>query len=122
MSIVAPHINAAIVFNTDHRTVRAVFGTMCVPNLLGAAATRESMEYFLNAGFDEVDTSILYEKARTEATLGANVLSCSHFFILLDQHSTQVYFRWPSTAYTSLGAGSLSTLLLVKVASATRVQ
>ncbi len=80
-------------FNTDSRigappTVQAVFGTMSVPNLLDAAATRESMEYFLNAGFDEVDTSILYEKAGTEETLGARKLSCSH---------PHVYCLWPST-------------------------
>eukprot|EP00903_Cladosiphon_okamuranus_P014597 g13537.t1 len=50
--------------------VRAVFGTMSVPNLLDGAATRESLAYFLNAGFDEIDTAILYEKAGTEATLG----------------------------------------------------
>lgn len=54
---------------------------MSVPNLLDAAATRECLEYFLNTGFNEVDTSILYEKAGTEATLGA-CLCCESYSAL----------------------------------------
>lgn len=68
---------------------------MAVPNLLDAAATRESLQYFLDAGFDEVDTSILYEKSGTEATLGVHVLSFSRWpYFLLDVH-TQCVDHWP---------------------------
>lgn len=90
-----PSYMNAVVSNTDSEigtppTVRAVFGTMTVPNLLDAAATRESLQYFLNAGFDEVDTSSLYEKSGTEATLGAFVLSCGSWpYSLLDVDTQQ---------------------------------
>lgn len=51
-------------------TVRAVFGTMSIPDPLKPDAARESLEYFLAAGFDEIDTAILYQEGATEETLG----------------------------------------------------
>lgn len=68
---------------------------MTIPNLLDATAARESLEYFLKAGFDEVDTSILYEKVGTEATLGAYVLCLSawrYLLLVLDVHAYEIIY------------------------------
>lgn len=45
-------------------------GTMSIPNPLGAAAAQEALDYFSAAGFDEIDSAILYQEGATEATLG----------------------------------------------------
>ncbi|CAM9971771.1 unnamed protein product [Hapterophycus canaliculatus] len=43
---------------------------MSIPEPLGAADAKEALEYFLAAGFDEIDTAILYQDGKTEETLG----------------------------------------------------
>lgn len=50
--------------------VSAVFGTMSIPDPLDAAAAREALDYFFAAGFDKIDTAIIYQGGATEATLG----------------------------------------------------
>lgn len=52
------------------RRVSAVLGTMSIPNPLDASNAREAMNYFLAAGYDEIDTAILYQDGKTEMTLG----------------------------------------------------
>lgn len=43
---------------------------MSIPSPLGAAATREALDYFLAAGFDQIDTAIMYQGGKSESTLG----------------------------------------------------
>ncbi|CAM9737568.1 unnamed protein product [Ectocarpus sp. 4 AP-2014] len=43
---------------------------MSIPEPLDTAAAREALEYFHAAGFDEIDTAILYQDGATETTLG----------------------------------------------------
>ena len=50
--------------------IPAVLGTMSIPDPLDAVAAQEALDYFLAAGFDEIDTAILYQGGATEATLG----------------------------------------------------
>eukprot|EP00752_Nemacystus_decipiens_P002716 g2536.t1 len=50
--------------------IPAVLGTMSIPDPLDAIAAQEALDYFLAAGFDEIDTAILYQGGATEATLG----------------------------------------------------
>ncbi|CAM9475110.1 unnamed protein product, partial [Sphacelaria rigidula] len=54
------------------KTVRvsAVLGTMSIPGQLDIAGARESLEYFLDAGFDMVDSAIIYQGGKTEMALG----------------------------------------------------
>ncbi|CBJ32468.1 conserved unknown protein [Ectocarpus siliculosus] len=51
-------------------SIPAVLGTMSIPEPLDTAAAREALEYFHAAGFDEIDTAILYQGGATETTLG----------------------------------------------------
>ena len=55
--------------------VTTVLGTMSIPNPLNAAATREALDYFKAAGFDEVDTATMYQGGLTESTLGERAFS-----------------------------------------------
>ncbi|CAM9765046.1 unnamed protein product [Ascophyllum nodosum] len=55
---------------TTPAKVTTVLGTMSIPNPLNAAATREALDYFKAAGFDEVDTATMYQGGLTESTLG----------------------------------------------------
>lgn len=50
--------------------IPAIFGSMSVPEPLNAVAAREALDYFLSAGFDQIDSAILYQEGRTDATLG----------------------------------------------------
>lgn len=50
--------------------VSTIFGTMSIPNPLNEGATREALSYFREAGFDEVDTAIMYQGGTSEMTLG----------------------------------------------------
>lgn len=50
--------------------IRAVLGTMSIPDPLDVEPAREALEYFLAAGFDQIDTAILYQAGATEASLG----------------------------------------------------
>lgn len=43
---------------------------MSIPGQLDMAGARESLEYFLAAGFDRIDSAILYQGGKTEITLG----------------------------------------------------
>ncbi|CAN0549815.1 unnamed protein product, partial [Laminaria digitata] len=52
------------------KKIPAIFGSMSMPDPMGAEAAREALEYFLSAGFDQIDTAILYQAGATEATLG----------------------------------------------------
>lgn len=76
--------------NRPKRKIPAVFGTMSIPEPLGAADAKEALEYFLAAGFNEIDTAILYQDGKTEETLGAcelqttNALSGLLHFLLAD--------------------------------------
>lgn len=58
------------------KTVRvsAVLGTMSIPGQLDIAGARESLEYFLDAGFDMVDSAIIYQGGKTEMALGERAL------------------------------------------------
>eukprot|EP00904_Undaria_pinnatifida_P003317 jgi/Undpi1/12987/HiC_scaffold_7.g02651.m1 len=50
--------------------VATVLGTMNIPNPLDEGAARQALEYFSAAGFDEIDTAIMYQGGKTETTLG----------------------------------------------------
>ncbi|CAM9764768.1 unnamed protein product [Ascophyllum nodosum] len=50
--------------------IPAVLGTMSIPDPLDTDAAREALDYFYAAGFDKIDTAILYQNGMTEATLG----------------------------------------------------
>lgn len=50
--------------------ITAVLGTMSIPDPLNATDAKEALDYFLAAGFDKIDTAILYQGGATEATLG----------------------------------------------------
>lgn len=50
--------------------VATVLGTMSIPVPLAAPATREALDYFAAAGFDEIDTAIMYQGGNSEKTLG----------------------------------------------------
>ncbi|CAN0346786.1 unnamed protein product [Ascophyllum nodosum] len=50
--------------------ISAVLGTMSIPDPLDADAASEALDYFYAAGFDKIDTAILYQSGMTEATLG----------------------------------------------------
>lgn len=43
---------------------------MSIPNPLDEASTREAVNYFRAAGFDQVDTAIMYQGGKSEVTLG----------------------------------------------------
>lgn len=43
---------------------------MSMPDPLSVPLAREALDYFLAAGYDEVDTAILYQGGKTEVTLG----------------------------------------------------
>lgn len=43
---------------------------MGIPDPMGASAARDALDYFHAAGFNRVDTAILYQEGKTEATLG----------------------------------------------------
>lgn len=47
---------------------------MSIPNPLDAPATREALDYFAAAGFDEVDTAIMYQGGNSERSLGEGLL------------------------------------------------
>lgn len=47
-----------------------MLGTMNIPNPLDEGAARQALEYFSAAGFDEIDTAIMYQGGKTETTLG----------------------------------------------------
>lgn len=51
-------------------SIPAVLGANTIPEPLDKAAAQEALEYFLAAGFDEIDTAILYQAGATAATLG----------------------------------------------------
>lgn len=55
-------------------SIPAVLGTMSIPEPLDTATAREALEYFHAAGFDEIDTAILYQDGATETTLGTYTL------------------------------------------------
>lgn len=55
-----------------------MFGTMSIPDPLDAAAAREALDYFFAAGFDKIDTAIIYQGGTTETTLGINVPTGKH--------------------------------------------
>ncbi|CAM9231442.1 unnamed protein product [Ectocarpus sp. 12 AP-2014] len=50
--------------------VATVLGTMSIPAPLDAEATREALDYFAARGFDQIDTAIMYQGGKSEATLG----------------------------------------------------
>ncbi|CAN0046946.1 unnamed protein product [Pylaiella littoralis] len=50
--------------------VATVLGTMSIPVPLNAASTREALNYFSAAGFDEIDTAIMYQGGKSEKALG----------------------------------------------------
>lgn len=54
--------------------VATVLGTMSIPVPLDAAATREALDYFAAAGFDEIDTAIMYQGGKSENALGESSL------------------------------------------------
>lgn len=58
----------------DVPRVSTVLGTMTIPNPLGKDATREALDYFLAAGYDEIDTALIYQEGKTEVTLGKGPL------------------------------------------------
>lgn len=43
---------------------------MSIPNPLDEKSTREALEYFRAAGFDQIDTAIMYQGGKSEVTLG----------------------------------------------------
>lgn len=43
---------------------------MSIPNPLDAQATCEALDYFAAAGFNDVDTAIMYQGGKSESTLG----------------------------------------------------
>ena len=45
---------------------------MSIPNPLDEGATREALQYFSAAGFEEIDTAIMYQGGKSETTLGDN--------------------------------------------------
>lgn len=51
-------------------SIPAVLGANTIPDPLDKAAAQEALKYFLAAGFDEIDTAILYQEGATTATLG----------------------------------------------------
>lgn len=59
-------------------SIPAVLGTMSIPEPLDTVAAREALEYFHAAGFDEIDTAILYQDGATETTLGTHVRAPAH--------------------------------------------
>lgn len=62
---------------------------MSIPDPMNAATAREALEYFLAAGFDRIDTAILYQDGATEATLGE---CCFQFFVFC-AHAIALLFR-----------------------------
>lgn len=65
------------------KKIPAVLGTVTTPNPLDVSTTKEALEYFRAAGFDEVDTALLYQVGQTEATLGAPTATCSSFCLAM---------------------------------------
>lgn len=47
-----------------------MLGTMSIPDPMDAGAACEALDYFYASGFNEVDTAIIYQGGKTEATLG----------------------------------------------------
>lgn len=43
---------------------------MSIPNPLDEGATRQALQYFSAAGFEEIDTAIMYQGGKSETTLG----------------------------------------------------
>eukprot|EP00903_Cladosiphon_okamuranus_P012448 g11659.t1 len=50
--------------------VATVLGTMSIPNPLDVSATREALDYFAKAGFEDIDTAIMYQGGKSESALG----------------------------------------------------
>lgn len=50
--------------------VATVLGTMSIPNPLDVPATREALDYFAKAGFEDIDTAIMYQGGKSEGALG----------------------------------------------------
>lgn len=50
--------------------VATVLGTMSIPNPLDVSATREALDYFAKAGFEDIDTAIMYQGGKSEGALG----------------------------------------------------
>lgn len=48
---------------------------MSIPDPMDEVAAREALDYFYAAGFNEVDTAILYQGGKTEAALGKDKLA-----------------------------------------------
>lgn len=46
---------------------------MSIPDPLDVATAREALDYFFAAGFDKIDTAIIYQGGATEVTLGEHV-------------------------------------------------
>ena len=57
--------------------VATVLGTMSIPNPLDVPATREALDYFTKAGFEEIDTAIMYQGGKSEGALGERELCCA---------------------------------------------
>lgn len=51
---------------------------MSIPDPLDAGAAREALDYFHAAGFNKVDTAILYQGGKTEVTLGEEKPASKH--------------------------------------------
>lgn len=63
-----PFIVGAPTFSSQR--IPVVLGTVSIPVQMDAEAALEALDYFHAAGFNEVDTAILYEGGKTEVTLG----------------------------------------------------
>lgn len=61
---------------------------MSIPSPLDPAATREALDYFAKAGFEDIDTAIMYQGGKSEGALGerdfaAALLFCFAVFVAM---------------------------------------
>lgn len=76
---------------------------MGIPDPMGASAACDALDYFHAAGFNRVDTAILYQEGKTEVTLGKekpaleNKDTVIEYIRLLCTQRPGVYIRIPET-------------------------